>query len=117
MSSKTVKEAKTNVHAPSDSVIAIYKLMGQTINTPNGEGLLVSCDLTWNGLYVCYHQMQWRVWYGMDLADSNGGWVSSSFTTSELSKFNSPATGLKMKITSNIGGGSSNNTSEGWEGF
>ena len=83
-----VKEVKKSVHAPCASVMALYKLMGQTINTSNGEGLLVSCELTWNGLYVYYNQMQWCVWYGMDLANSNGGCVSSSFTTSELIEYN-----------------------------
>ena len=86
--SDTLKEIKKNVHAPSNHVMALYKLMGQTVNTSNGEGLLVSCELTWNGLYVYYNQMQWCVWYGMDLADSNGGWVSSTFTTGELIKYN-----------------------------
>ncbi len=62
------------------------------VNTPYGEGILVSMITEFNGLYVSYEKTICVVWFGSKnpyISDNgHGRWISREITLNELVKLN-----------------------------
>jgi len=62
------------------------------INTPYGEGILVSVKTDFNGLYISYERAECVVWYGTDnpgISDEgHGRWITREFSLKELIALN-----------------------------
>ena len=62
------------------------------VNTPYGEGILVSMVTEYNGLYIIYERTKCVVWFGTDNPgksdNGHGNWISHEFTINELVKLN-----------------------------
>lgn len=62
------------------------------INTPHGEGVLISVNTPSNGLYVSYDQAKCVVWFGSENPGneewSGARWVSKEYYYSELIEYN-----------------------------
>jgi len=62
------------------------------VNTPYGEGILVSMVTEYNGLHIIYELTKCVVWFGTDnpgISDNgHGRWISREFTLNELVKLN-----------------------------
>lgn len=62
------------------------------VNTPYGEGILVSMETEFNGLYITYEQTKCVVWFGTEnpgkRENDSGNWISHEFTLNELVKLN-----------------------------
>jgi len=62
------------------------------VNTPYGEGILVSMVTEYNGLYIKYEKTKCVVWFGSDNPgksdNGHGSWISREISLSELIKLN-----------------------------
>ena len=62
------------------------------VNTPYGEGILVSMITEFNGLYVSYERTICMVWFGTEnlgISDNGQGrWISREISLNELVKLN-----------------------------
>ena len=56
--------------------------LGQEVETDIGNGIIVSLDMEFNGLYLSPESARCVVWFST--SDSKDGWVSKSFKLSEL---------------------------------
>ena len=60
----------------------IFRL-GQLVNTPDGEGVIVELKMEWNGLYISEETASATVWYSTN--EAQNGWVSRGYKLNELS--------------------------------
>jgi hypothetical protein len=62
------------------------------VNTPYGEGILVSMVTEYNGLYIKYERTKCVVWFGTDNPgksdNGHGNWISHEFSLKELIALN-----------------------------
>ena len=62
------------------------------VNTPYGEGILVSVETEYNGLYITYERTKCVVWFGTEnpgKSDNDyGRWISREITLKELIELN-----------------------------
>ena len=62
------------------------------VNTPYGEGILVSVKTDFNGLYISYERTECVVWYGTDnpgISDEgHGRWIAREISLRELIELN-----------------------------
>jgi hypothetical protein len=62
------------------------------VNSPYGEGILVSMVTEYNGLHIIYERTKCVVWFGSDNPGKSdkghGNWISHEFTLNELVKLN-----------------------------
>ena len=63
------------------------------VNTPYGEGILVSMETEFNGLYITYERTKCVVWFGTENPgksdnDDYGRWISREITLRELIELN-----------------------------
>ena len=58
------------------------------VNTPYGEGILVSVKTDFNGLYISYERAECVVWYGTENPgtsdEGHGRWITREFSLKEL---------------------------------
>ena len=69
------------------AIIERLKLMpkfnlGQSVVTPDGEGIIVELKMDWNGLYISEETARATVWYST--SEAQNGWVSKEYKLSEL---------------------------------
>ena len=62
------------------------------VNTPYGEGILVSVKTEFNGLYVSYERTECIVWFGTEnpgkRENYGGNWISREISLRELIELN-----------------------------
>jgi hypothetical protein len=62
------------------------------VNTPYGEGILVSVKTEFNGLYVSYERTECSVWFGTEnpgkRENYGGNWISREISLRELIELN-----------------------------
>lgn len=62
------------------------------VNTPYGEGILVSVKTEFNGLYVSYERTECIVWFGTEnpgkRENDGGNWISREISLRELIELN-----------------------------
>ena len=61
------------------------------VNTPYGEGILVSMETEFNGLYITYERTKCVVWFGTEnpgKSDGYGRWISREISLRELIELN-----------------------------
>jgi hypothetical protein len=62
------------------------------VNTPYGEGILVSVKTEFNGLYVSYERTECIVWFGTEnpgkRENGGGNWISREISLRELIELN-----------------------------
>ncbi len=62
------------------------------VNTPYGEGILVSMDTEYNGLYIIYERTKCVVWFGTENPGTSdaghGRWISREISLRELIELN-----------------------------
>ena len=62
------------------------------VNTPYGEGILVSMETEFNGLYITYERTKCVVWFGTEnpgISDNgHGRWISREISLKELIELN-----------------------------
>jgi len=62
------------------------------VNTPYGEGILVSMITDFNGLYISYERTKCVVWFGAENSGSkegeSGSWITREFSLKELIELN-----------------------------
>lgn len=62
------------------------------VNTPYGEGILVSMETEFNGLYITYERTKCVVWFGTEnpgISDNgHGRWITRDIDLKELIELN-----------------------------
>ena len=62
------------------------------VNTPYGEGILVSMETEFNGLYITYERTKCIVWFGTENPgisySGHGRWVTREISLKELIELN-----------------------------
>jgi hypothetical protein len=61
------------------------------VNTPYGEGILVSMVTEYNGLYIKYERTKCVVWFGTEnpgISEGHGRWIVREFSLKELVAMN-----------------------------
>lgn len=60
--------------------------LGQTVETPDGTGVIVHMNMDYNGLYIRPETARCTVWFSMD--DAFKRWSSMSYSLTELKEYN-----------------------------
>ena len=62
------------------------------VNTPYGEGILVSIKTEFNGLYISYERTDCVVWFGTEnpgkIENDSGNWISREISLKDLIDLN-----------------------------
>jgi hypothetical protein len=75
------KYNKKQIELASD--IPQFKL-GELVKTPDGEGIIVSLAMPYNGLYLSPKQSVAIVWYSAD--EAANGWVNKEYELNKLQR-------------------------------
>ena len=62
------------------------------VNTPWGEGIIVSMRTAYNCSYIVYEQTQCSIWFGEEnpgiMEGDNGSWITKEMSLKELIEMN-----------------------------